>query len=410
MNVIMISPGFPIEMPLFTRGLAEVGARVLGVGDQPRAALSDETRRSLSAYLQVKSLWDEEAMVREVTEWVRGHQVDRVECLWEPGMTVAARLREALGVPGLTVEQTVPFRDKETMKQVLDAAGVRTPHHARARTAEECREAAERIGYPLIIKPIAGAGSADTYPLQEPDDLQQAIDLLRHVPEVSVEEFIEGEEYTFDTVCGGTPEHSEILFHNVAWYRPKPLVARLNPWVNQQAICLRDTGTPDIAPGRELGLKVLKALGFHSGFSHMEWFRTPSGEAVFGEIGGRPPGGRLVHVMNYSCDCDLFVGWAEAVCYGRMSQSTEKRYNAAVVFKRAEGEGQVVRRVEGVDGLLARYGEHVANIDLVRVGEPRRDWRQVVSGDGWIVVRHPELETCLEIANFATTNVRVIAG
>ena len=78
-------------------------------------------------------------------------------------MVLAARIREALGIPGMTVEQTIPFRDKERMKQVLDAAGIRTPHHYRCTTATEVREAAERIGYPIIVKPIAGAGSADTY-------------------------------------------------------------------------------------------------------------------------------------------------------------------------------------------------------------------------------------------------------
>ena len=39
MNVLMISPGFPAEMPLFTAGLAAVGARVIGLGEQPEQAL-----------------------------------------------------------------------------------------------------------------------------------------------------------------------------------------------------------------------------------------------------------------------------------------------------------------------------------------------------------------------------------
>ncbi len=405
MNVLLISPGFPAEMPLFTRALAQVGARVFGVGDQPPAALDPEARKSITDYLQVSSLWDEEQLVRDVSGWLRGRTIDRVECLWEPGMIIAARLRESLSLPGLSVERTVPFRDKERMKQVLDAAGVRTPRHARGRTAAECREAAGRIGYPLIIKPIAGAGSADTYPLRESADLERALELLRHVGEVSVEEYIEGEEFTFDTVCS----NGRILFENVAWYRPKPLVSRLNGWINPQAVCLRDIDVPEIRVGRNLGRGVLEALGFESGFTHMEWFLTPSGEAVFGEIGARPPGGRLVHVMNYSCDIDLFVGWAEAVTGGRFSQDTRKKHNAAVVFKRGEGEG-VVRRIDGLESLLARYGEHVAAIELVRVGEPRRDWRKVIIGDGWVVVRHPNLEFTLEMADRFSTDLRILAG
>src|SRR5262245_59267198 len=198
MDVLLLSPGFPHQMPFFARGLARVGARVWGVGDQPQGALDEDVRRALAGYLQVQSLWEENAVIDAVRRWRKGGAIDRIECLWEPGVVLAGRLREVFGVPGLNAEQSLAFRDKELMKQKLDRAGIRTPKHARARTAQECREIAERFGYPLIVKPIAGAGSADTYPLREKQDLEKAIPLLHHVPEVSVEEFIEGEEHTFD--------------------------------------------------------------------------------------------------------------------------------------------------------------------------------------------------------------------
>ena len=41
MNVLMFSPGFPRELRYFTRGLAEVGANVIGLGDTPRSALPE---------------------------------------------------------------------------------------------------------------------------------------------------------------------------------------------------------------------------------------------------------------------------------------------------------------------------------------------------------------------------------
>jgi hypothetical protein len=49
-------------------------------------------------------------------------------------------------------------------------------------------------------------------------------------------------------------------------------------------------------------------------------------------------------------------------------------------------------------------------IDLVPVGSPRRDWRKVVTGDGWIAVRHPDLDTTIHIADRVASEVRVIAG
>ncbi len=405
MKVLMISPGFPLEMPYFTRGLGAVGATVFGIGDQPTQALSKPVREVLAGYLQVRDLWDEQSVIDQVRRWLAGRSVDRVECLWEPGMVLAGRLRETLGVPGLNAEQSLCFRDKELMKQVLDRAGIRTPRHERAHSAAQVRQAAERIGLPLIIKPIAGAGSADTYEVRERAQLDSALQQLGHIQEVSVEEFIEGDEYTYDTVSHqGTP-----LFENIALYRPKPLIARQNEWISPQSVCLRDIDAPHLKGGREMGRKVLKALQFESGFSHMEWFLTPKGETVFGEIGGRPPGGRLVHAMNYSCDIDLFRGWAEAVCHGQLSQDTRKRFNSAVVFKRSQGGGRIITRIEGLQGLLARFGEHIPAFDLVRVGEERRDFRKVVSGDGWIVVRHPHLDTTLEIADRVGTDLRIWA-
>jgi biotin carboxylase len=300
----------------------------------------------------------------------------------------------------------VPFRDKVEMKKVLDAAGIRTPRHARVRSQKECWDAAERFGFPLIIQPISGAGSADTYPLHEAADLDLALKKMGHITEATVEEFVVGEEHTYDTVCA----NGNILFENVAWYRPTPLAAKLAEWISAQATCLRDIGQPGVAVGRDLGHAVLRALGFQTGFTHMEWFRTQSGEAVFGEIGARPPGARLVHVMNYACDIDLFRGWAEAVCWGRLSQDTTKKYNAGVIFKRAQGPGSIVRRYEGLDRLMARFREHVMVIDLTPVGSPRRDWKSSAIGDGWIVVRHPDLQTALSIGDAFASELKIVTG
>ena len=201
-NVVMISPGYPREMAYFTRALAGVGATVIGVGDQPRDALPAPAREALAHYEHV-SLADEEAVFAALQGLSRHVRIDQVECRWEPYMILAARVREAFGLPGMTVQQTLPFRDKELMKRTLDAAGIRTPWHASATTVAGVWEAAEKIGYPLIVKPIAGAGSADTYRVESATALAEVLPLLRHVPEVSVEEFVEAEELTYDTVCAG---------------------------------------------------------------------------------------------------------------------------------------------------------------------------------------------------------------
>ena len=302
-TVLIISPGYPAEMPFFVRGLASTGVRVIGVGDQPAHALPDMARDNLAALWNIPSFGDEDGVVAEVRRRADGVRIDQVESLWEPTMVLAARLREALGLPGMTVAQTIPFRDKEQMKRVLDAAGIRTPRHRGTTTIAGVRDAVEAIGYPIIVKPIAGAGSAHTHRVNDARELDAVLPDLAGVPRVSVEEFVDGEEFTFDTICAD----GNVLYENISWYRPRPLIARTLEWISPITLALREPMTDYLAGGRAMGHAVLRALGFQSGFTHMEWYRKSDGEVVFGEIGARPPGARTVDVMNYSCDTDLYA-------------------------------------------------------------------------------------------------------
>ena len=76
MNVLLLSPGYPAEMPEFARGLAEVGATVIGVGDQPAERLPERARRALAAYLRVHSLFDEARCVEELRRELGGRTGD----------------------------------------------------------------------------------------------------------------------------------------------------------------------------------------------------------------------------------------------------------------------------------------------------------------------------------------------
>jgi biotin carboxylase len=401
----MISPGFPVEQPYFTRGLARQGVRVVGLGDQHESNLPRVAREALAAYLHVESFSREDQILDLVSRAAERIPIHKVACTWEPYMILAARIRERLGIAGMTVEQTVPFRDKEVMKRILDANGIRTPKHARASTADGVREAAARIGWPVCVKPIAGAGSADTHRVNSPEHLETILPQIRHVPEVSVEEFIEADEFTFDTVCAD----GKILFYNIAMYRPRPLIGRTNEWISQQTICLRHPDQPMLEPGRRMGQEVLRALGFRDGFTHMEWYLKPDGEAVFGEIAARPPGANTVDLMNYANDFDIYDGWAEAIVHGRFSQPIRRTWNAASIFKRAQGQGRI-QAISGLDALMAEYGEFVAAIDLLPIGAPRRNWKQTLRSDGMVVVRHPDLATTCRIADEFGERLQMYAG
>ncbi|MDQ3300366.1 MAG: ATP-grasp domain-containing protein [Myxococcota bacterium] len=404
MKVVFLAPSYPPEMQQYTRGLAEVGAAVYGVGDQPVGSLAPSLKQHLVDYLQVPKLLDEDDVVNRVHAWMRGRAVDRVLANWEVMVMTAARLRERFGVPGMSVDAVRGFRDKQVMKERVAAAGLRVPRSVRVRTATDAREGAAELGYPLVLKPISGAGSADTYEVRSDRELEDVLGRMHHIEEASLEEFIEGEEFTYDTVCiGGKP-----AFANVAQYLPKPLIARTNEWISPVIVTVRDLRQPAVADGLALGESVLGALGMGDGFTHMEWFRKPGGEVVFGEIGCRPGGAHLVDQMNYTCDIDLFREWARAVCWNTFEAPTRRKYNVAIIFKRAKGQGRI-SRITGLAEFMRAHGEHVVEMKLLPVGTQRRNWKHTLVSDGFIMLRHPDWATACELANLVATQVTLYA-
>ncbi len=404
MRVVFLAPSYPPEMIEYTRGLAEVGAEVYGVGDTPRDALPARVKRYLHDYLQVPRIMAEDDVMDRVSAWLRGKSIDRVLANWEPLVILAARLRERWGMPGMSVDAVRGFRDKQLMKERVASAGLRVPKSCRALTEKDVRAAAEELGYPLIVKPIAGAGSADTYKAESAAELDVIIAKMRGVGEASCEEYIDGEEFTFDTVCiDGKP-----AYENVAAYLPKPLEMRSLEWVSPVIITVRDLQQQKLLDGITLGRNVLGALGMGTGFTHMEWFLTPDGEAVFGEIGCRPGGAHIVDQMNYTSDIDLFREWARASCHGTFEATKPRAYNVGIVFKRARGQGRITR-IDGLEEFVRLAGDHLVEEELLRPGTPRRNWKQTLLSDGHVVVRHPQYAEAHRLSFAAATDITMYA-
>ncbi|MBA3540639.1 MAG: hypothetical protein H0T79_13595, partial [Deltaproteobacteria bacterium] len=132
------------------------------------------------------------------------------------------------------------------------------------------------------------------------------------------------------------------------------------------------------------------------------------GEVVFGEIGCRPGGACLVDQMNYTGDIDLFREWARVVCWGDFAAPTHRKYNAAIIFKRAIGQGRI-SRVVGLREFMRKYGEYVVEQKLLPIGTQRRNWKHTLMSDGHIMLRHADWGTTCELANIAATEVTMYA-
>jgi hypothetical protein len=405
MDIVFLSPSHPPEMMHFTRGLAEVGARVHGVGDAPAQALPPLVQRSLASYLQVPGMGNLGDVRARVHAWLAGRKPDILEGLWEPVTLLAAQLREDLGLPGMSLDTVMGFRDKPLMRSRVERAGLRIPRTVRIRTKADARAALQEVGFPAILKPVDGAGGADTHRVSTMGAFEAALSAMGHVQEATVEEFIDGDELTYETLC----IEGRIVYESICQYHPVVLVARSNEWISPIIHALRSIDRPELEAGVQLGRAAVTALGMGTGITHMEWFRKADGTAIFGEIACRPPGANMVDLMNYADDQDLYRDWASALVHGRVAERPPRPWSSAIVFKRAEGQGRI-RHIEGLDRFRRRHSQWIARVDLLPVGAPRRDWTQTFLSDGNLVVRHPEDGGALELAREAASSIRMYAG
>ncbi|HJR91384.1 MAG TPA: ATP-grasp domain-containing protein, partial [Acidimicrobiia bacterium] len=345
MNVVFVEPSFPANQKQFVRGLRQAGASVIGVGERPRHSLGPDVAGWLDHYEEVESVVDVGSLVDAVRRIEAVVTVDRLEATVEAHVEPAAIARQHLAIPGTSARTAFLCRDKPTMKETLREAGIPTAASAAVHSAEDLREFATAVGYPLIVKPRSGAGASGTVKIDDAAALEETIASLGLDlgASVAVEEFVEGHEGFWDTIAIGGDVAHEFVSH----YYPNVLEAMRTRWISPQFITTNEVET---APGyREvmaLGRRVLPALGIETSATHMEWFFGPKG-LRFSEIGCRPPGVGAWDLYSAANEFDIYKDWAMAVCWGRVDQRLSRRYSAGIIALRPDRDGTIV----GYDGL-----------------------------------------------------------
>lgn len=106
---------------------------------------------------------------------------------------------ETLKIPytGSGVLASALAMDKLRTKQVWASCGLPTPKYAMLATEQDCQEAAQRLGFPMIVKPSHEGSSVGMAKVNTLDELLAAWrEALQYDTEVLVEEWISGPEYT----------------------------------------------------------------------------------------------------------------------------------------------------------------------------------------------------------------------
>jgi biotin carboxylase len=309
--------------------------------------------------------------------------VERLFGAYEQLQVPLAAAREALGLPGLSVEAATNFRDKARMKALLRANGVPCARHRLAPSMDDAAAFAEASGFPVVVKPPAGAGAQQTYRVENFDQLRRALAVQPPSPTnpVLLEEFVRGQEHSFETIS----IDGKAVWHSLTHYYPTPLHVLENPWIQWCLVLPREVDSSRYDDIRAAARKSLDALGMTTGLTHMEWFRRADSSIAISEVAARPPGAQITTLVSRAHDIDFVQAWARLMIFKEFDPP-HRQYAAGAAFLRGQGQGKV-KAVHGWDVVQRELRDLVTDVKLPELGTASSSSYE---GEGFVIVRHPE--------------------
>ena len=401
-HVIFAAPFFMEATVKFIAGATHLkGVNLTLVSQDPVSKLPAEVRHGLAGHWQVRDGMDPAHLVDAAQGLQQRFGKARAYIATLEQLQVPlAKAREALGIPGLSADAARNFRDKSRMKQVLKAHGVPCARHVLATSADQARRFAGECGYPLVVKPPAGAGARNTFRIDNRQHLETCLERypLSDQHPTLFEEFVKGREYSFDSVVIDGRPH----WHSISRYLPSPLEVLENAWIQWCVLLPRSIDGPEFDPIRQAAFDGIRALGMETGLSHMEWFSMPGGRVAISEVGARPPGAQITSLLSYAHDLNFYRAWPRLMVFKEF-EIPQRRYAVGAAYVRAPGQGRI-RGVSGLNRAQQLCGGLVVEARLPNPGQPVSG---TYEGDGYIIVRHPETAVVEKALKDILATVRV---
>ena len=127
------------------------------------------------------------------------------------GGQTAIKLTEALmkmGVPilGTSAENVDKAEDRELFDEILEECQIPRPTGGTVFTAEEAKEVANRLGYPVLVRPSYVLGGQGMQIAINDNDIDEFIGIINRIAQdhpILVDKYLQGKEIEVDAVCDG---------------------------------------------------------------------------------------------------------------------------------------------------------------------------------------------------------------
>ena len=328
MKTVLILGAGVYQIPMI-RKAREMGYRVIVASyraEDPGMALADET--------WVVDTTDREGILARARE-------TGIDAITTTGTDVAVPtigyVCDALGLPGVSYDTALMAASKTRMQDRFAEFGVPAAAFRKVRDLSQAMNAAEQIGYPVVVKTPDSSGSRGVTMVDSPDGIESAfltaMQLARH-GEVLVEQCLTGLEFGAQVVVyEGRVVHC--LCHNDT-VTPPPITVPIGH------SCPFGLSPEMLAEATEVCDKAVKALGIRDGVCNADLIGTSDGVRMF-EIGARIGATGLPEIIGLHYGLDLY----EAALRMASGETPDLRLTtgpaSAYLLIRAERDGILAR-------------------------------------------------------------------
>ena len=248
-----------------------------------------------------------DAFINEAVDWDQEHHFDAVATLSEFSVIATSCIASKLGLRGISLQSALICRNKFFMRNSHKDGAVRHPQYHLIEDESDAVLFAEKVGFPLIIKPTLGGGSEHIYKVKNKDELIECFNkakkgLTIHSQSFSepyfsskgpngilVEEYLNGSEHSLEAwvwngvvtigAIGDRLSQEKNLFDNDIYTMPTRL------------------SSEQIEDIRVLVESAAKAQGLWRCVLHPE-IRYHNGQPYIVEMGARAGGGPISHMTR----------------------------------------------------------------------------------------------------------------
>ena len=299
-------------------------------------------------------------------------------------------IRERLNLPGLGRRPMEVSLDKSRQRIIFENNKLPQPYFEVITNCQEAREAANHIGYPLIIKPVDNSGSRGVGLIENEGRLEKGFADAQHnskCGEVIIEKYESGLELTIEGLSVNGKHHILAISD-----KEKPSSA---PTAATQLAYPADITADQENQVRQLISSAYDAVGVDNTPTHSEIILTESGPKIV-EIGCRGGGFYVfTRVVEAASGYDIVGNWTR-LCAGDPVENVQVQRRGVVLRFLIATPGKLVK-VHGLESAAAIKG--VSAGSFYEQGDLVLEFSNDGSRSGWMITTGRNRDDALRKAN-----------